>query len=696
MGYQECYKETNELAAERYELVAERIAEIAEAAQAPEPFAEYFRTNAAYLQSLRALYEKGKSGSLAARSMEECEADNEALYGEILPEAYGHSYANPAYAAARLGETFGGALSLLAAHLRTACGEVFRGNLVQLTIAMELFVEVYNCFEGAAADALPQEKEVQQIVYWYFHDYREIFDERSVRRLVNPAEDFEKEIVMQADLSDLRYLYRYGAYIGENERQIAAYLNTLPEADIQAMADTYTEGYQIGFETTGKDLSKKTAAQVRYPIGFERMVRAAVCNFEKMGLEVTMLASGTAANKQYDYDHREDRAYYLDKAYVERGLETWKNAFEEEKVHANGMAGPAVIEVFGEEPFSPETKKEAFRYGEKQQQLCVYEMSQRGQITNQYIKGEERSFTIIAYPLPSIGARFEEIFAETVKINTLDYMLYRNMQQKMIDVLDQADRVHITGKGANKTDLYVNIWKLRNPEGETAFENCVADVNIPVGEVFTSPVLEGTNGKLHVGQVYLNGLNYKNLEIDFKDGMVEKYTCTNFEDEAENKNYIRDNVLMHHETEEENKALVKQMILKNHETLPMGEFAIGTNTTAYRMARDYDIADKLPILIAEKTGPHFAVGDTCYSHEEDNLSYNPDGKAIVARENTVSAQRHENPEKAYLNCHTDITIPYDELDKITVIRKDGTTEDIIADGRFVLAGTEALNEPLDR
>ena len=110
MGYQECYKETNELAAERYELVAERIAEIAEAAQAPEPFAEYFRTNATYLQSLRALYEKGKSGSLAARSMEECEADNEALYGEILPEAYGHSYANPAYAAARLGETFGGAL----------------------------------------------------------------------------------------------------------------------------------------------------------------------------------------------------------------------------------------------------------------------------------------------------------------------------------------------------------------------------------------------------------------------------------------------------------------------------------------------------------------------------------------------------------------------------------------------------------
>jgi hypothetical protein len=139
----------------------------------------------------------------------------------------------------------------------------------------------------------------------------------------------------------------------------------------------------------------------------------------------------------------------------------------------------------------------------------------------------------------------------------------------------------------------------------------------------------------------------------------------------------------------------------HYETLPMGEFAIGTNTTAYRMAQNYQIADRLPILIAEKTGPHFAVGDTCYSHEEDNITYNPDGKAIVARENAISALRSVpkeqggGMEKAYFNCHTDITIPFDELDKITVIRADGSTQDIIAGGRFVLPGTEPLNEPLE-
>jgi leucyl aminopeptidase (aminopeptidase T) len=412
------------------------------------------------------------------------------------------------------------------------------------------------------------------------------------------------------------------------------------------------------------------------------MVRAAIKNFEKMGLKPTMRPFSTEVNKQYNYEHKEDRAYYLDKAFVERSMEARRNCFEEQKELAAGHAGPAVIEVFGEIPFSPENTAEALKYSEKQQQICVYERSVSGQMINQYIIGEERSFTIIAYPVPEIGAQFKEIFAETVKINTLDYKLYQGIQQKIIDVLDEADRVHITGKGSNKTDLYVNIWKLKNPAKETAFENCVADVNIPVGEVFTSPVLEKTQGKLFVSQVYLDGLKYQNLEIDFKDGMIADYTCTNFADEAECRKYIRDNVLM------------------RHETLPMGEFAIGTNTTAYRMARDFDIADKLPILIAEKTGPHFAVGDTCYSHEEDLVTYNPDGKAIVARENTVSALRNVPEEqgggmaKAYLNCHTDITIPYDELDKITVIRRDGSETDIISDGKFVLPGTEELNKPL--
>ncbi len=212
---------------------------------------------------------------------------------------------------------------------------------------------------------------------------------------------------------------------------------------------------------------------------------------------------------------------------------------------------------------------------------------------------------------------------------------------------------------------------------QTNFENCVADVNIPVGEVFTSPVLAGTGGILHVKKVYLNGLQFRDLKLVFDCGQVIDYTCSNFETEEENRAYIEDNILFH------------------HAKIPMGEFAIGTNTTAYVTAEKYGIADKLPILIAEKMGPHFAVGDTCYSWAEDTPVFNPDGREIIARDNEISALRKEDISMAYYGCHTDITIPYEELGNISVIDEEGESTPIIENGRFVLPGTEELNKPFE-
>ena len=110
------------------------------------------------------------------------------------------------------------------------------------------------------------------------------------------------------------------------------------------------------------------------------------------------------------------------------------------------------------------------------------------------------------------------------------------------------------------------------------------------------------------------------------------------------------------------------------------------------MANKYDIVYLLPILIVEKMGPHFAIGDTCYSRSEDVAVFNPDGKEIISRDNEVSLLRNTEPDKAYFNCHTDITIPYEEIGDITAVGYDGERKAVIKNGRFVLEGTEALNE----
>ena len=135
----------------------------------------------------------------------------------------------------------------------------------------------------------------------------------------------------------------------------------------------------------------------------------------------------------------------------------------------------------------------------------------------------------------------------------------------------------------------MQLHTLTDPEKQTNFENCVSDVNIPLGEVFTSPVLTGTEGLLHVKEVYVEDYLFKDLRMVFKDGKVTEFGCGNFP-----------------ESKEQGKDLVKQVIMRGHSWLPLGEFAIGTNTTAYAMAKKYQIGSKLPILIAEKTGPHFA------------------------------------------------------------------------------------------
>lgn len=75
--------------------------------------------------------------------------------------------------------------------------------------------------------------------------------------------------------------------------------------------------------------------------------------------------------------------------------------------------------------------------------------------------------------------------------------------------------------------------------------------------------------------------------------------------------------------------------------------------------------------------------------------YNPDGKEMVARDNEVSILRKEDVSKAYFGVHTDITIPYRELERISVVKSDGTRIHVIENGRFTLEGLEELNLPLE-
>lgn len=685
MDYRILFKEENEAVMERYELSMERIGEMAGEETVPVPYRDYFVRTGDFILTIGKLVEELGNGVMDEASLEELKSWNRRLYQDIHEDAYEKSYANPAYAVKLLGDGVGQLLSFLYAEIRGEIVFAYESRLENITILNELFIEIYNMFE----EGIPSVKSIKDALYWFVNDYADQMISYRIRETLDPELSFAVDIIMNEDLNDLRFLYKFGEPVTKSELKMAEFLNSLPQETIDLMAATYTEGYRKGFEVMGRDLSKKKTVVIRYELGFERMVKQAVINFREMGLNPVICRAAVwsvnrnpnrkvgyysnSGNKQYEYDHRYDAAIYLTGTFKNKKKDILRSSYEALKKEASLYAGPAVIETFGEEGFEPVNKPEAFRLSKKQEQLTIAYANESMQITNEYVPGDETSFTIIAFPVPAIGKDFEEIFKETIRINTLDYEVYKKIQQVIIDVLDTAACVKVKGSGRNETEISVALHKLECPEKQTNFENCVADVNIPLGEVFTSPVLAGTDGVLHVGTVYIGDIQFKNLKLVFKDGMVTDYGCDNFD------------------KKEEGKQLVKQVILKNHDSVPMGEFAIGTNTAAYAMAKKFGIIHKLPILIVEKMGPHFAVGDTCYSWSEDSPVYNPDGKEIIARDNEVSMLRREDVSKAYFNCHTDITIPYDELSYIEAVDSEGRAVRIIENGRFALAGLEELN-----
>ena len=97
---------------------------------------------------------------------------------------------------------------------------------------------------------------------------------------------------------------------------------------------------------TGKDISKKRSVNIRYFLGFERMVRFAVENFRRIGLEAviyrapqsiwkggswerTAITAGIA-NRQFEYDHEYDQALFYDKRYVNHRLENYRTRWKGE------------------------------------------------------------------------------------------------------------------------------------------------------------------------------------------------------------------------------------------------------------------------------------------------------------------------------------------------------------------------------
>ena len=635
----------------------------------------FVKAQGEYLLMLTRMEEKWNLQFYQSASLVELKQDHEKLFGDLSIDQYEKCYANPSYMASLFGKELGPVLAAFVKILKDAVEDAYCHRRFILADLIEFFMEIQKKLLHGQVRA----DVISSMLKKYALDQMEIRIEMHFHKEYNVSNAGWTDLIMQEDLQQPFYLYELGLPVAKQEEKLQAFLAALPQEEVDQIAKAITEGFKKGFVRDNKDIKKKNTAALYYPMGMERIVKKSmeILKFE-MGIEPFVSGIQSAgSNKQYAYDHRFDAAFYLDEEYCAKFKEFISKLAQENEALLQGYGGPVVIESFGETPFVPMIKAENLSMDEHQSELWSEMMQHKEQQLYQVGKLAESSYTMIALPVPAIGEQFEELFHEVVTINCGEQEYLAKAQNSLIGTLDRGVAVQIRGRNDNETDLRVALQPIQNPKKQTNFFNCLADVNIPAGEVFTSPQLSGTTGLLHVEKAYLDGLYYDNLKIHFEDGYVVDYSCDNFEDPKQGKGYVYEN------------------LLHPHDTLPMGEFAIGTNTQAYCVAKKYDIMDKLPILIVEKVGPHFAIGDTCYAYEEDHPVYNPmDHKEITAKDNERSILRKTEPEKAYLQKHIDITLPMDAIGRMSVVKSSGDETDLIREGRFVLIGTDLLNAPI--
>ncbi len=343
---------------ERLELSTWRLAQIPDETLVPEPFRDFFSRTASFL--------------LAALKNE----DRSAIWRDILPDEYGQSYTNPAFAAARLGFEMGQILSAVSAELRAFIPSAAAGDEEGMANLLELFLEIYGDFCG---EELPRSGDVRRIFRFYVEDYladqtaAEVSErvcpgrpERPVREEEDPSEWEEagyfavgrtfREMLENADLSDPAYLYSLGRWAGDKEIALAARCGGMSDEEAGRVA-----GYCL--EPVLRQVSRMPRVKtigLMAPSGAERILLKAAEQLEHEGYMVTLprpavrlslknddSVKESAPNPAFVRDHKEDLALFMDENYVSRRKRAAREAYEAFRAEAAVFGGVHFLEIPG-------------------------------------------------------------------------------------------------------------------------------------------------------------------------------------------------------------------------------------------------------------------------------------------------------------------------------------------------------------
>jgi hypothetical protein len=354
-------------------------------------------------------FEKELNDEYFQKTLEELKDDNSNLYYELLPENYKTSYANPQYCVEVFGRIMGQIISSVYTEFRGCIGCCFKHKVFVIERVNRLYIETYEKLKENNSDI----EGIKGILAEFERDLTQM--KCRFRFLENNNRDymFYNEASKLADSRDIRYLFRFGEYITNNEIETAKFLFNYPEDKIHTLAEAVVKAYISGFTRDNKDITKRRSVRIIHNLGMEPVINRMIQVLETHGLYGFISAvESTHANKQYGYDHRFDDALHINKESLEYFESELENAAHTNKSILADYSGIIVFEKFGEKPFAPENKEECLKLNDEQTALMQSHQAKLNEMFEKYMPETETSFCIIAFPIPEIGDNFKEVFED--------------------------------------------------------------------------------------------------------------------------------------------------------------------------------------------------------------------------------------------------------------------------------------------
>ena len=128
---------------------------------------------------------------------------------------------------------------------------------------------------------------------------------------------------------------------------------------------------------------------------------------------------------------------------------------------------------------------------------------------------------VMRYPSPAFAMnarmptnRFADFFYRAC---LLDYADLNERMKPLHELLAAGKEIHLKGAG---TDIRFSI------EGQTWIP-CAGDLNIPDGEIFSSPLLTSVNGHISYAPTVYDGKPFESIKLIVKDGVVVDFESSN-------------------------------------------------------------------------------------------------------------------------------------------------------------------------